>query len=187
MNVQQSAQEIRDAAREQVQAQREALRAQAQAQREAIRAQVDAQREAVRAQIEAQRSANEAARTGTTVQIPPIPPLPQFPGNSDIPAGAVILGVTFFVAAAVTIIFAPLVRAFARRIDRRSSPATENADTTARLERIEQAVEAISIEVERISEGQRFTNQVMNEMRSLPQGSAPAEPVRVRTKEELNR
>jgi len=33
----------------------------------------------------------------------------------------------------------------------------------ARLERIEQAVDAIAIEVERISEGQRFTTKLLSE------------------------
>jgi hypothetical protein len=35
--------------------------------------------------------------------------------------------------------------------------------TEARLERIEQAVEAIALEVERISEGQRFTTRLLSE------------------------
>lgn len=39
-----------------------------------------------------------------------------------------------------------------------SSPVTE-----ARLARIEQAVDAIALEVERISEGQRFTTRLLSE------------------------
>ena len=35
--------------------------------------------------------------------------------------------------------------------------------TDARLERIEQAVDAIAVEVERISEGQRFTTKLLSE------------------------
>jgi hypothetical protein len=35
--------------------------------------------------------------------------------------------------------------------------------TDARLERIEQAVDAIAIEIERISEGQRFTTKLLSE------------------------
>jgi hypothetical protein len=35
--------------------------------------------------------------------------------------------------------------------------------TEARLERIEQAVDAIAIEVERISEGQRFTTKLLSD------------------------
>jgi hypothetical protein len=35
--------------------------------------------------------------------------------------------------------------------------------TEARLERIEQAVDSIAIEIERISEGQRFTTRLLSE------------------------
>lgn len=37
------------------------------------------------------------------------------------------------------------------------------ADVSARLERIEEAVDAIAIEVERVSEGQRFTSRLLAE------------------------
>jgi hypothetical protein len=45
-------------------------------------------------------------------------------------------------------------------------------DVTTRLERIEQAVDAIAIEVERVSEAQRFQTRLMTESRALP-GAAP--------------
>ena len=38
-----------------------------------------------------------------------------------------------------------------------------------RMTRLEQAVESIALEVERISEGQRFTSRLMAEMRQAPQ------------------
>lgn len=37
------------------------------------------------------------------------------------------------------------------------------ADTSQRLERIEQAIEAMAVEVERISEGQRFVTKLLAE------------------------
>jgi hypothetical protein len=46
-----------------------------------------------------------------------------------------------------------------------------------RMERIEQAVEAVAIEVERISEGQRFTTKLLSEIRS-PAPLAVGEPRR---------
>jgi hypothetical protein len=62
-----------------------------------------------------------------------------------------------------TVLF-PLARAWARRIDGRGAePAAIPADVTARLERIERAVESVAIEVERISEGQRFVTKVLAE------------------------
>jgi len=55
-------------------------------------------------------------------------------------------------------------------MDKRSvaAPSTD-AETRDRLERIEQAVDAIAVEVERISEGQRFTTKIIAELRGLPQ------------------
>lgn len=38
-----------------------------------------------------------------------------------------------------------------------------NGDTSMRLERIEQAIEAMAVEVERISEGQRFVTKLLAE------------------------
>src|SRR6185295_10690684 len=57
-------------------------------------------------------------------------------------------------------LFLPLAIGWARRISRRApAPPPISNDVTARLERIEQAVDAIAIEVERVSEGQRFVTK----------------------------
>jgi hypothetical protein len=58
----------------------------------------------------------------------------------------------------------PLTIAWARRISRRA-PATSPipSDVSTRLERIEQAIDTIAIEVERVSEGQRFVTKIMVE------------------------
>ena len=56
------------------------------------------------------------------------------------------------------------------------------ADFEDRLERIEQAVDTIAIELERIGEGQRFVTKLLAEgAGKLPEGSAPAASVRVKT------
>jgi predicted PhzF superfamily epimerase YddE/YHI9 len=68
----------------------------------------------------------------------------------------------------------PVSLAWARRIFRgRPQSATPNPDHTSRLERIEQAVEAVAIEVERIAEGQRFVTRIMVER---PARGAAEEP-----------
>jgi hypothetical protein len=55
-------------------------------------------------------------------------------------------------------------------MDKRNAAAPgADVETRNRLERIEQAVDAIAVEVERISEGQRFTTKVIAELRALPQ------------------
>ena len=62
----------------------------------------------------------------------------------------------------------PIAFAYARRIWRRTSaPRVAPADT-GRLERIEQAVEAIAVEVERVSEGQRFVTKLLSEADRKP-------------------
>jgi hypothetical protein len=68
----------------------------------------------------------------------------------------------FFAMVATIAVGAPLARAFAKRMERDSS-ARVPPEITSRLERIEQAVDAIAIEVERISEGQRFTTKLLTE------------------------
>ena len=57
----------------------------------------------------------------------------------------------------------PIVRAWARRLEGKTSAALPLAGIEDRLERIERAVEAMSIEVERISEGQRFVTKLLAE------------------------
>jgi hypothetical protein len=71
-----------------------------------------------------------------------------------------IAGMAMIVALALGV---PFVRALARRWERDSSQASLPPDLTTRLERIEQAVDAVALEVERISEGQRFTTRLLSE------------------------
>lgn len=74
-----------------------------------------------------------------------------------IPPQAVDISIAFFIMLAVIIIGWPLARAMGRRLERRAEmPALPDAAMSNQLQRIEQAIEAMSIEVERISESQRF-------------------------------
>ncbi len=78
-------------------------------------------------------------------------------------------------------VLSPLAMAFARRIIKRTAappaPSLSGADGT-RLERMEQAIDTIAIEVERISEGQRFVTQLMNDP-SRALNAAPMQPIKV--------
>jgi hypothetical protein len=56
----------------------------------------------------------------------------------------------------------PIARAIARRMDRKGA-GSATPDSEARLARIENAVEAIAVEVERVSEGQRFATRLLAE------------------------
>lgn len=62
----------------------------------------------------------------------------------------------------------PIIRAIIRRFERRNAPAPAlPPDFSARLERIEQTVDSIALEVERVSEGQRFLTRLQTEQRSV--------------------
>jgi Na+-transporting methylmalonyl-CoA/oxaloacetate decarboxylase gamma subunit len=63
-------------------------------------------------------------------------------------------------------VLAPLALAASRLMWRRATrpaPPPQLPETAQRLERIEQAVDAIAIEVERVSEGQRFVTRLLSE------------------------
>jgi hypothetical protein len=62
----------------------------------------------------------------------------------------------------------PLVIAFTRRLWKGTPVARVSAADNGRLERIEQAVEAIAVEVERVSEGQRFVTKLLSEADRKP-------------------
>lgn len=83
----------------------------------------------------------------------------------------------------IVLVWAPLALAAARVMMRRWAvprPAPQILESAARLERMEQAVDAVAIEVERISEGQRFVTQLMSKQASaLGVGQAAAEPIRI--------
>lgn len=72
----------------------------------------------------------------------------------------------------------PLSIAVARTIMRRGKVAAErpSADLTRRLDRMEEGIDAIAIEVERISEGQRFVTKLLGEGAPQPVRVGGAEP-----------
>jgi hypothetical protein len=60
----------------------------------------------------------------------------------------------------------PFVRALTRRWEQQRLQPKVPPEVIGRLERIEQAVDAVAVEVERISEGQRFTTKLLSERAS---------------------
>ena len=71
----------------------------------------------------------------------------------------------------ITAIGWPIARAYARRVEQGDVLPRVPHEVTARLERMEQAIDSIAVEVERISEGQRFTTKLLSE-RTAPPGPA---------------
>jgi hypothetical protein len=57
----------------------------------------------------------------------------------------------------------PIIRLITKWLEPRAVPPRALADIDGRLERIESAVDAIALEVERISEAQRFTARLQSE------------------------
>jgi hypothetical protein len=64
------------------------------------------------------------------------------------------------------------VKAYSRKIELQASSRAASPDIEARLARIEQAIEAVAVEIERISEGQRFTTKLLSESRSEREGGS---------------
>jgi len=93
--------------------------------------------------------------------------------NQGPPPDAYVLGGIFML-----VVFLPLSVAFARRIWRRSTAAVAAfpREIGERLLRMEQALEATAVEVERIGEGQRFLTRLFTEGEGVrPLGSGAAQ------------
>lgn len=78
---------------------------------------------------------------------------------------SIIVPLGAFIMAIVIAIGVPLARAYARKMDAESRNPRLPPEVTDRLERMEHALDSIAIEVERITEGQRFTTKLLSEGR----------------------
>lgn len=109
-------------------------------------------------------------RVGTDLLTEMRPPIekPYIPGE-----GVAAAGIIFILA-----VLMPLSIGFTRRLWKRGAPAPKVAVAdnivSSRLERLEHAVDAIAIEIERVSEGQRFMTKVMSERPAAPVNQAEA-------------
>jgi hypothetical protein len=96
------------------------------------------------------------------------------PANDIIPQQAVDISIAFFLTMAIIIIGLPLARAFARRMDRKGASPQISTDVSAQLAQLNQSVDAIALEVERITEGQRFTTRLLTEQRDAARQVLPS-------------
>ncbi len=157
----------------------EAARAQAQASRD----QAQAQREQAQAQREQAQAARDAARAGQegtpvvititkdgkTVTIDNASPeaaatalgIPLPSQQRDIDPGPYIIGGIAIMSAAIILIVGLTYR-FKLKM-RGSAPAALPNDVAERLARMEVGIESVAVEVERISEGQRFTTRLLSD------------------------
>ena len=153
VTVQARAQARAEAAEARAQAQENAQRA-----REDVREEMNRMRQEIREQVRAQMQHPEHPQPGTIV-IPAGPPWEHGP----IPPQIVDLITLFVIAMVICIVGFPLARALGRWIDRRGLPSPVNAELAAQINRIEQAVDSVAVEVERISEAQRFQAKLLAE------------------------
>lgn len=86
-----------------------------------------------------------------------------------------LIPIVAIVGGCAVAIFVPLARAYAKRMERDSAATLPSRDIAERLERMEHAIESIAVEIERVSEGQRFTTKLLSEQRGprLTAGNDP--------------
>jgi hypothetical protein len=86
----------------------------------------------------------------------------------------VMLGMSMFACVTYTVKIIANAVVKHREADRRIAELASAPVSDVRLARLESAVDAIAIEVERISEGQRFTTRLLSEQNQAPRMSLPA-------------
>jgi hypothetical protein len=103
------------------------------------------------------------------------------PRPMQFPAGpsedVYIAGVIFFGTACLIVAFA-----FARRLWKGATKVVAQVPPAldARFTRFEQALDAMAIEIERVSEGQRFLTKILGEQGQRAIGAGPAQPIETR-------
>ena len=78
---------------------------------------------------------------------------------------AVFVPLGFFAMVAVIVVGRPMVKAIAAKTEAEAKRPQIPGEVLNRLERMEQSIDAIAVEIERISEGQRFTTKLLAETR----------------------
>jgi hypothetical protein len=149
--------------------------------REQIREQVrQAQADARQAAVQAKEAARQAQEAGQAAPaIPAVPEVPALPPNfptisingrqfdRDMPPRVKDVSIAFIVMFAVVLVGRPIMRAIGKRIEAGAQPpARIPPEMQAQMQQLIQSVDAIAIEVERISEGQRFAAKMLAEKKS---------------------
>ncbi len=88
------------------------------------------------------------------------------------------IGALAIVCGTLASIVGGFIRAYSKRLERGADQPKVPAEVTQRLERMEQAIDSIAVEIERISEGQRFTTKLLSDRTQaaggLPAGGGPS-------------
>jgi hypothetical protein len=124
-----------------------------------------------------QRVTQAAGVPGATIEPPPVVYQESGPPEEVFMIGGMLI---FFIGF-------PLAIAYARRLWKKAAVAVSTempAELSDRLGRMEQAIDAVAVELERVGEGQRYVTKVFSDsQRAL--GAAGAQPVEVRQREAI--
>lgn len=86
----------------------------------------------------------------------------------------IVVPVAFFASIVVVVIGRPWIKAIAAKAEAEAKNPQLPAEIMNRFERMEQSLDAIAVEVERISEGQRFTTKLLSDVRDSAASQIPA-------------
>lgn len=78
-----------------------------------------------------------------------------------VPSGAVDIVQAFAAMLLMLVVGFPISRAIARWIDRRTAQPHIPRDVMQRMQRLEETLDSVALDIERIGEGQRFTARVL--------------------------
>jgi hypothetical protein len=87
---------------------------------------------------------------------------------------AVFVPLGFFATIIAIVVGRPWARAIATKAEAQGKNPQIPAEVQNRLERMEQSIDAIAVEIERISEGQRFTTKLLSDVRDSAAAAIPA-------------
>ena len=112
--------------------------------------------EQIRTQIQDQ--IRTGVRNGGTPQIV----IPSDFVRNAVPQGAVDISIAFFVTIASIVVLLPFSRAMARLVDRRTQTLGSGAQNIApQIAQLQESVDAMAVELERITEAQRFQSKLL--------------------------
>ena len=108
---------------------------------------------------------------------------PAFPGDMNFSRNRAMDNLVPIVIVFTLFVLSPIAVSISRMFWKRGSLpkyAAQSPENTQRLERMEQAIDSIAIEIERVSEGQRFVTRLMSDRQNaLGAGQAPAQPIAI--------
>lgn len=86
----------------------------------------------------------------------------------------IVVPLGFFAMVVMIVVGRPFVKAIAAKAEAEAKNPQLPREVMERLERMDQSLDAIAVEVERISEGQRFTTKLLSDVRDTASAAITA-------------